>query len=72
VKQRLADKGVGTGVYYPLPLHLQPCFRYLGGKEGELPVTERACREVLALPVYPELPEDHVRYVAKELLAAVS
>jgi len=72
VKQRLADKGVGTGVYYPVPLHLQECFRYLGGKEGDLPVTERACREVLALPIYPELPEEHVRYVAKELLAAVS
>jgi dTDP-4-amino-4,6-dideoxygalactose transaminase len=72
VKQRLADKGVGTGVYYPVPLHLQDCFRYLGGKEGDLPVTERACREVLALPVYPELPEEHVRYVAEELLDAVS
>jgi len=72
VKQRLADKGVGTGVYYPVPLHLQECYRYLGGKEGDLPVTERACREVLALPIYPELPEEHVRYVAKELLAAVS
>ena len=71
VKQRLADKGVGSGVYYPLPLHLQDCFAYLGVREGTLPETERACREVLALPVYPELPEEHVRYVARELLAAV-
>ena len=71
VKQRLADRGIGTGVYYPVPLHLQQCFAYLGGREGELPETERACREVLALPVYPELPEEHVRYVARELLAAV-
>jgi dTDP-4-amino-4,6-dideoxygalactose transaminase len=70
VKQRLAGKGVGTGVYYPVPLHLQECFGYLGGRVGDLPVTERACREVLALPIYPELPEDHVRYVAKELIAA--
>ena len=70
IKQRLADKGIGTGVYYPIPLHLQDCFLHLGGKEGDLPVTERACREVLALPIYPELPEDHVRYVAKELIAA--
>ena len=71
VKQRLADRGVGSAVYYPVPLHLQPCFAYLGGKPGDLPETERACREVLALPVYPELPEEHVRHVAKELLAAV-
>ena len=70
-KQRLADAGIGTGVYYPIPLHLQECFAYLGYKEGDLPESERACREVLALPVYPELPEDQVRYVAKELLAAV-
>jgi dTDP-4-amino-4,6-dideoxygalactose transaminase len=70
VKQRLADKGVGTGVYYPIPLHLQECFAHFGGKEGDLPETEKACREVLALPIYPELPEEHVRYVARELLAA--
>ena len=71
VKQHLADRGIGSGVYYPIPLHLQECFAYLGYREGDLPETERACREVLALPVYPELPEDQVRYVAKELLAAI-
>src|SRR3954454_6083310 len=70
VKQSLADRGITTGVYYPLPLHLQKCFAYLGNKEGDFPVTEQACREVLALPIYPELPEEQVRYVAKELLAA--
>jgi dTDP-4-amino-4,6-dideoxygalactose transaminase len=67
VKQRLADRGIGSAVYYPLPLHLQECFRYLGVAEGVLPETERACREVLALPVYPELPEAHVRHVAETL-----
>ena len=71
VKQRLAEKGIGSGVYYPIPLHLQECFRYLGGKPGDLPESERACHDVLALPVYPELPQEQVRYVAKELLAAV-
>jgi dTDP-4-amino-4,6-dideoxygalactose transaminase len=71
VKQRLADRGIGSAVYYPLPLHLQTCFEYLGVGEGALPETERACREVLALPVYPELPEEQVRYVAQELRAAV-
>src|SRR5688500_17621538 len=72
VKQRLGDRGIVTGVYYPLGLHMQQCFKYLGTKEGDLPETEKACREVLALPVYPELPEEHVRYVAKELLAAAA
>jgi dTDP-4-amino-4,6-dideoxygalactose transaminase len=72
VKQKLADKGIGSAVYYPIPLHLQKCFEYLGCRKGDLPVSERACEEVLALPVYPELPEQQVRYVAESLLQAVS
>ena len=61
---------IGAAIYYPLPLHLQTCFKYLGVAEGALPESERACHEVLALPVYPELPEEQVRYVAQELRAA--
>lgn len=71
VKQRLAERGIGTAIYYPIPLHLQECFKYLGHNERDFPESERACREVLALPVYPELPKDQVEYVAKELLEAV-
>jgi dTDP-4-amino-4,6-dideoxygalactose transaminase len=71
VKRRLADAGIGAAVYYPTPLHLQPCFAYLNVKQGSLPESERACREVLALPIYPELPEPHLRHVAAELLKAV-
>jgi dTDP-4-amino-4,6-dideoxygalactose transaminase len=71
VKQVLQEKGIGSAIYYPLPLHMQECFAYLGYKSGDFPQSERACAEVLALPVYPELPEEQVRYVAKELLAAV-
>ena len=71
VKQRLADRGIGTAVYYPLGLHLQQCFGHLGYEDGDLPETERASREILALPIYPELPEEQLRYVAQELLAAV-
>ncbi len=57
LQKYLADQHIGTAVYYPVPLHLQPCFTELGYKEGTLPVTEKASREVLALPIYPGLTE---------------
>jgi dTDP-4-amino-4,6-dideoxygalactose transaminase len=72
VRERLTAKGIGSEIYYPMPLHVQDCFKSLGYREGSFPHSEQACREVLALPIYPELPEEQLRYVAQELLAAVS
>jgi len=72
VKQRLAERGIGSAVYYPIPLHLQECFGYLGHNIGDFPESEQACREVLALPIYPELPIEQVQYVAKELIATMT
>ena len=55
VQKRLAERGIASMVYYPVPLHLQPLYASLGGKPGDLRVSERASREVLSIPLYPEL-----------------
>lgn len=63
----LKENGVASMVYYPKPLHLQPVFEYLGYKEGDLPVTEKACEEALSLPMFPELTLEQQEYVVKKI-----
>jgi len=67
LQKHLADAGIASGVYYPLPLHLQPCFADLGCKEGCCPVAEQAAREVLSLPIFPEMSEPQQSYVIETI-----
>jgi len=69
VRQALQEKGIGTEIYYPIPMHLQECFASLHHRQGEFPVSERAALSTLAVPVFPELAEDEIRYVASALVA---
>jgi dTDP-4-amino-4,6-dideoxygalactose transaminase len=67
LKKFLNEKGIGTAIYYPLPLHLQPCFSYLGYKGKDFPLSEEASREVLSLPIYPELEIEEKEYITENI-----
>ena len=69
LQEYLRARGVGTEVYYPIPLHLQKCFDDLGYNEGNFPQAEAAAREALALPIYPELSEQQQHYIVQEIRA---
>ncbi|MBA5850370.1 DegT/DnrJ/EryC1/StrS family aminotransferase [Clostridium sp. cel8] len=63
----LKEKGIGSSIYYPIPLHLQKCFDYLGYKKGDFPIAEKLSEKVIALPIYPEITEDEVDFVCSTI-----
>jgi dTDP-4-amino-4,6-dideoxygalactose transaminase len=67
LRDDLTSRRIGTEIYYPIPLHLQPCFATLGHHPGDFSVSESAARETLALPMYPELTEEQQRYVVRSI-----
>jgi dTDP-4-amino-4,6-dideoxygalactose transaminase len=67
LQEFLEDRGIATAIYYPLPLHLQKCFSYLGYRKGDFPVSEKASREVLALPIFPELTAEQQDFIVSSI-----
>lgn len=67
LREHLLEQGVSTEVYYPVPMHLQECFAYLGHKPGDFPESERAAAQTIALPIYPELTDKQAEYVVQNI-----
>ena len=67
LQKHLADKGISTGLHYPVPLHLQKAYKNMGYKEGDFPVTERVAKKLLSLPMFAELTKEQIEYVCESV-----
>ena len=65
IQNKLKQVGIPTAVHYPMPLHLQECFSYLGYKKGDFPVAERVSQEIMSLPMNPDLSDEEIIYISK-------
>ena len=65
LREELKSKGIATGIHYPIPLHLQPAYKYLGYKRGDFPITEKASKEIISLPMFAELSEDQIGEIVR-------
>jgi len=72
LKEHLQSKGIPSMIYYPVPLHVQKAYQYLGYKEGDFPVTEQLCRSVISLPMHTELDTEQLEYITQSVLAYIS
>jgi len=67
IQQKLKESNIPTAVHYPIPLHLQKCFAYLGYKKGSFPVSEEVSQEILSLPMNPYVSDEEIEYISKAL-----
>ena len=65
--QFLKEKGISCGIHYPIPLHLQPAYDTFGFKKGDYPVSEKLAKEILSIPIYPELTEEQRKYIVDNI-----
>jgi len=68
LRQRLGNLGISTKIHYPVPIHMQPVYQYLGYKRGDFPISEILAKGVLSFPIYPEIPEADINYIAENIL----
>ena len=68
LKARLQDQSISTGIHYPIPLHLQPAYEYLGHREGDFPVSEEYAEKILSLPMYPELQPSSILFIGDAIV----
>jgi dTDP-4-amino-4,6-dideoxygalactose transaminase len=72
LQSHLSEAGIGTGIHYPIPLHLQKAYQHLNYKEGDFPVTERVAAEIVSLPMFPQLTQDQLTSVANRVMEFVT